>query len=418
MRFFSQSILSSCALVLGLGLLACGGNPEATPEASGSAAAPKKAPSAVAPKRIDPLVMKTYRADACYFGALSLVQARAAYNGSLAGGEPGEGKIPEFGLDAVAAPPTKEAPAPAGSASAAPAASAAPSAKAPTKPAPTTAAKTAGSAKPAAAPSAVAATPGASGSAGLRPAPDPKLAQNFRSLPYERFIRSCNVAAGLKEPSAPEFDAAVKEFADYALPLSKALQDANAYYQKGTQKDDGFAKGKELHKTITEGFGKLDAQLAKLKSATETWEDANPVNKSDNEEGQKLADKVVADSNAVVAAFAAGDLAKAKAAVTAVEASSAALKKYGEDNKDKKDPWATLLPPQSTGFLEQAKQLSEKDAKDVTPAKIVNLITLHSRILETNHRALTRKNAGDGRAPGVTPNPRNLKPKLPANHPE
>ena len=226
------------------------------------------------------------------------------------------------------------------------------------------------------------------------------------------------MAAGLKEPSAPEFDAAVKEFADYALPLSKALQDANAYYQKGTQKDDGFAKGRELHKTITEGFGKLDAQLTKLKTATETWEKANPVNKSDNEEGQKLADKVVADSNAVVAAFAEGDFAKAKAAVTAVEASSAALKKYGEDNKDKKDPWATLLPPQTTGFLEQAKQLSEKEAKDVTPAKIVNLITLHSRILETNHRALTRKNAGDGRAPGVTPNPRNLKPKLPANHPE
>ena len=415
MRFFSQSILSSCALVLGLGLLACGGNPEATPEASGSASAPKKAPSAVAPKRIDPLVMKTYRADACYFGALSLVQARAAYNGSLAGGEPGEGKIPEFGLDAAPTPPTKDAPAPAPVASA----SAAPSAKAPapTKPAPTTAAKT-GSAKPAAAPSAATPAPATSGSAGLRPAPDPKLAQNFRSLPYERFIRSCNVAAGLKEPSAPEFDAAVKEFADYALPLSKALQDANAYYQKGTQKDDGFAKGKELHKTITEGFGKLDAQLTKLKTATETWEKANPVNKSDNEEGQKLADKVVADSNAVVAAFAEGDFAKAKAAVTAVEASSAALKKYGEDNKDKKDPWATLLPPQTTGFLEQAKQLSEKEAKDVTPAKIVNLITLHSRILETNHRALTRKNAGDGRAPGVTPNPRNLKPKLPANHPE
>ena len=113
MRFFSQSILSSCALVLGLGLLACGGNPEATPEASGSASAPKKAPSAVAPKRIDPLVMKTYRADACYFGALSLVQARAAYNGSLAGGEPGEGKIPEFGLDAAPTPPTTDAPAPA-----------------------------------------------------------------------------------------------------------------------------------------------------------------------------------------------------------------------------------------------------------------------------------------------------------------
>jgi hypothetical protein len=288
-------------------------------------------------------------------------------------------------------------------------ASAAPKTSAAPKPAPKA------SANASAAPAGSAAGPAASGSAGLRPPPD-RLANNFRSLPYERFIRSCNVAAGLKEPAAPEYDAAVKAFADFALPLSKALQDANGYYQKGTFKEDGFAKGKELHKTIVDGFGKLDAELKKLQTATETWEKANAINKADYEEGQKLADKAVSDANAVILGFAGGSVPKD--AISAFEASSGALKKYGDDNKDKKDPWATLLPPQNTSFLEQAKLLVDKDPKDVGAAKIVNLITLHSRILETNHRALTRKNAGEGRAPGVAPNPRNLKPKMPANHPE
>lgn len=410
MRFVTQSTVRSLVVVLGLGVLAaCGSNTEATSEsASAAGSSSAKKPPAVAPKRIDPLVMKTYRADACYYGALSLVQAKAAYLGSLGGGEPGEGKIPEFGLDALAAAPVKDAPA---TPSAAPAGSAKPattgSAK-PAAPAPTAAAKP----EPAKS-GAASAAPAASGSAGLR-APD-RMAQNFRSLPYERFIRSCNVAAGLKEPAAPEFDAAVKEFADYALPLSKALQDANAYYQKGTQKDDAFAKGKELHKTITDGFGKLDAALAKLKTATETWEKANPLQKGEYEEGQKLADKAVSDANALLLSFANKD-GKAKDALAAFEASSAALKKYGEDNKDKKDPWATLLPPQNAAFLEQAKALV--DVAEVAPAKLVSLVTLHSRILETNHRALTRKNAGEARAPGVAPNPRNLKPRMPANHPE
>jgi hypothetical protein len=408
MRFVSRSFIASCALVVGLGV-GCGSNQEASPDtASASGSAAKKAPTTVAPKRIDPLVMKTYRADACHFGALSLVQARTAYLDSLGGGEPSESKIPEFGLDAVTTP-TKDAQTASPETSAKPMASAAPKTSAAPKPAPKA------SANASAAPAGSAAGPAASGSAGLRPPPD-RLANNFRSLPYERFIRSCNVAAGLKEPAAPEYDAAVKAFADFALPLSKALQDANAYYQKGTFKEDGFAKGKELHKTIVDGFGKLDAELKKLQTATETWEKANAINKADYEEGQKLADKAVSDANAVILGFAGGSVPKD--AISAFEASSGALKKYGDDNKDKKDPWATLLPPQNTSFLEQAKLLVDKDPKDVGAAKIVNLITLHSRILETNHRALTRKNAGEGRAPGVAPNPRNLKPKMPANHPE
>ena len=415
MRLVTRSTIRSLVVILGLGVMpaACGSTTEATTDSASAAGSSAKKPPPVAPKRIDPLVMKTYRSDACYYGALALVQAKAAYTASLGGGEPADGKIPEFGLDAVTPPPVKDAP-PTPGASAAPAPSGKPATTGSAKPAATGTAKAADAAKSGTAKPAPSAAPAASGSAGLK-VPD-RMAQNFRSLPYERFIRSCNVAAGLKEPAAPEFDAAVKEFADYALPLSKALQDANAYYQKGTQKEDAFAKGKELHKTITEGFAKLDDQLAKLKAATETWQKANPLQKGEYEEGQKLADTAVSDSNAVLLGFANKDAAKTKEAVTALEASSAALKKYGEDNKDKKDPWATLLPPQNAAFLEQAKALA--DAADVPAAKLVNLVTLHSRILETNHRALTRKNAGEARAPGVAPNPRNLKPKMPANHPE
>lgn len=421
MRLVSRSLVGSVVVVLGLGLAACGSKETAGPEASASGSGAAAKTLAVAPKKIPADVLKTFRADSCYFGALALLHAKEAYLGSLGDGEPAEGKIPEFGLLAIEAPPAKEPPAPAAS-GAAPAASGAASAK------PATSAKPAGSAKPATAPPASAkpatggsAKPaaGPSASAG-RPLLTPPNARAQRTLPYERFIRSCNVVTTLKDPASPDYDATVKAFADYALPLTKSLQDASAYYQKEEYKNDGFAKGKEYHKTIVDGFAKLDEQVKKLKEATDKFEKASPVAKTDWEEGQKLGDQVVADANALVAAL--GEVPMnveaAKAAYAKLEADQAALKKYGEDNKDKKDPWASLVPAPTQQLLDQAKPFLEGEAKP-SAGKLVELITVHSRVLETNHRALTRKNATEAAgARGIQPNQRLIKPKMPANHPQ
>src|SRR6185437_8154906 len=49
------------------------------------------------PIRVDPQEIKNYRVDVCYYGTLSLRQARDAYLASLGKDEPSEKKIPYFG---------------------------------------------------------------------------------------------------------------------------------------------------------------------------------------------------------------------------------------------------------------------------------------------------------------------------------
>jgi hypothetical protein len=73
MSFLVRSLVAA-SLLVALGAVGCGETkPEATPDASGSAAGGKKLPPGTLQpaKRIDPLVMKTYRAESCYFGTLS-----------------------------------------------------------------------------------------------------------------------------------------------------------------------------------------------------------------------------------------------------------------------------------------------------------------------------------------------------------
>src|ERR1700690_1813611 len=82
--------------------------------------------------KIDPQTMKDYRLDVCYYGTLSLRQARDSYLASLGKDEPSEKKIPTFG---IAAPPPAGPPAASGAPPAGPAAKApAPPAKAPAAP--------------------------------------------------------------------------------------------------------------------------------------------------------------------------------------------------------------------------------------------------------------------------------------------
>jgi hypothetical protein len=322
-RSLGQARALGAAALLGLaGLAACSDTPQpqakpegsATPQNSETSIKRDKMPALAPSAKIDPLVMKAYRAESCFYGTLSLKQARAAYLASLGGAAPGPGKIPAFGVDlSPDTRPTKagDAPAASGSAAAAAAPSSAPVA------------------------SAAAAASGAPAMAGR---PDIGGKARVRSVPYERFARSCTVAAGLKNPAAPELDKAMAEFAPFAVQLSKDLAMANTYYQKAEHEKDDFAKGKEYHQKLTEAFGKLDEHHKKLADALAAWSTANPLDESGYTEAQKLGLPAIVEARAAILALDSGDKDALATRITKLDEASAALKKWGEDNKDKNDP--------------------------------------------------------------------------------
>jgi hypothetical protein len=106
----SSLVLITLALVGGAG---CKDDPPpAQPEVPTSASANAASARSKLPirppmgpvARMDPLSMKEYRVDVCYFGTLTLKQARDSYLASLAGAEPSEKKLPNFGVPIPVAP--------------------------------------------------------------------------------------------------------------------------------------------------------------------------------------------------------------------------------------------------------------------------------------------------------------------------
>jgi hypothetical protein len=385
--------------VAALSASACKDDPAPTPSPEGSSSAASKEgkeKKASAASKLDPLAVKTYRAESCYFGTLSLRQARAAYTASLGGAEPGEGKIPNFGAatkepekkdeakkDEKAKEAAKEKAAPAGSA----APKAAGSAKPSEKPAEKKEEKTADKAAPA-----------TSGSAAKLTKP---LGNRPRPVPYERHARSCTVAAGIKTPAAPGLDEVLAEFAPYAVQLSKDIAAANSYYAKEEFKGDSFAKGKELHKKLTDGFAKLDELQKKLGDALHGFTDKNKPDASKYTEGQKLANAgvEVAHDTMHLLTGEAVDAGKVKEKVTALDKAIADLKKYGEDHKD--DAWARIVAPSLESFQKEAKRVSElADLKTTPPDDLLALVTNFTRVLESQNRGLTRQVSGGGGSGG------------------
>lgn len=476
MRLFTGSSLAVAALAIGLSLVGCSDDPPAGPEGtlSGSATKPASLPGAAELKKPDPLVTKSYRADACYYGSLALKQARDAYVASLGGAEPSADKIPDFGADpddAVAIPksPTDAPPAassapveapPAGSAKPATAPSAAsakpatpppatsakapaPSAKPATpppaapsaKPAPTVA----GSAKPSAAPVASAPTPAASSGAPAASGsvasttPPPRNPNERMKTPvrYDSFIRHCNTAASVKDGNDADLDPVLREFTDFAMPLAKILQEANGYYNQEKYKEDSFAQGKTYHacltgagtctpkeknaKPVSDAFAKLPGMLEKLKAAVDKFHAAKPLDKGSFEESQKASDQLVLDATDFMLAYDAKpvDMAKASAALKKVEADTTALKAFG-DNKEKPDPWAKQVGPLANQLVQLGKTLEEKKGDEITPAKIYKVISLHNRIMEKNFAALQTKlrDASGAGNRALNPSQRKMAPKM------
>jgi hypothetical protein len=337
--------------------------------------------------KIDPQAMKDYRLDVCYFGTLSLREARDAYLGSMGTAEPSEKKIPSFGVPAQPTPPGA-APAASGAASAAPAA----------KPAPK-------------APAAPSAQPVASGSAAVPPMPMPDRRPDvIMRAPHERNARACTAAVALKEPAMPEVDAALANYATYAVELAKDITAAHTYYAREEHKKDSFAKGKEYDKKLREGFAKLDDLQSKLGAALTGWRKAHPIDTSKMDEGEKLARAAIEDARSayelVVFKKAEGD--GWKNAVAALEKSTGAVKTYAEAHAT--EPWAKILSGPFDAFLKTLKD--SKVTKDNTfePEAFLNLVSGFTGLIEARQRAvsrhaMTRQMNAPAAASGAAPEP-------------
>lgn len=370
-------------------------DPSAASSATATATASAKGRLNVRPPlaptvKVDPQANKEYRVDVCYFGTMTLRQAREAYLASLGGAEPSEKKIPSFGGAAGPATPPVTAPG----------ASAAPSAKPAAAPAPSAAAS---------------AKPGASGAPAARPEP-PRRPINFPiRAPHERNARACSVAAGLKDVQMGEVDAALAAYAPFAIDLAKSIATATTYYQREEYKKDSFAKGKELHKKLTEDFQKLDEMSDKLGAALESWRKAHPVDTSKMEEGEKLAVAAYADARDVMSAVGVkkADVKAFKDATGRLEKSVEALKTYAQSHGT--DPWGKMMAAPLESMLKAAKEADAKVTdKGVEPDAYLVLVNSFVGVIEQKYRALSRATTMRA-APPAAPRPApSAKPEAPA----
>ncbi|WP_437735396.1 DUF3829 domain-containing protein [Sorangium sp. So ce1335] len=372
------SVRSLCSIALVLvasGVAGCKEDPPPPqPEPASSAAANKGKANLRTPvspiAKVDPQSMKEYRVDACYFGTLSLKQARDAYLASLGKDAPSEKKIPSFGLEDLSKPGDAKTALPA---------------KPPT---PTTGA---------AAPKTTAVPPGAaapagSAAAGLKGGPERRPINIGARAPYERNARACTVALSLKEPAMPDVDAALAEYAPFASDLAKNIAAAANYYQREEYKKDSFAKGKELHAKLLEGFEKLDAHSDKLGLAVSAWHASHMPDLSKADEGQKAALTALEDARALMVMLASKnvDPAAVKAALQKLETSAAALKAHGTTNQT--DPWSKIMAPAFDKFIGDVKAAEPKltDKGISSPSLYLPVVTGFVSLIEGRHRSLSR----------------------------
>lgn len=342
--------------------------PETAMSTSAVASAKSRLPlrNAMAPvPKIEPQAMKDYRLEVCYFGTLTLRQARDAYLSSLGKDEPSEKKIPNFGMP-PALPPASLIPPPItapGAGSAGPTPS--------------------GSAR-AAAPVAI---PAPSGSVGM----GRRMADMGLRAPHERNARACTVAAGLKEPAMPDVDAALKDFAPFALELSRNIAAASVYYQREEFAKDKFEKGKELHKKLVADFAKLDELSDKLAVAVNAHREKNPVDSTKLEEGEKAVLQAYTDARAIVGLLLTKkiDAAAYKTAIGNIEKSIEAVKAVSTKNTN--DVWTKITVPSLEAFLKGARDAEGKITDKGLPSDaFLQLVNTFTAVIEGKHRALSR----------------------------
>ncbi len=335
--------------------------------------------------RIDPQSMKNYRIDICYYGTLSLRQARDSYLASLGKDEPSEKKIPSFGtLSADAAKPAT---------SGAPSAAAP---KLPLVPALKPVASGAASSAPAAGSAAAVAAP-TTPAAPLRPFDFALRA------PHERNARACTASMSLKEPAMAGVDEVLAAYAPFSVELAKDIAAATSYYQREEYKKDGFARGKELHKKLLEGFGKLDEQQSKLAAAIDTYRKAHVPDATRMDEGEKITSEAFEDARKVVMVLADKkiDLVAHKANVDKLEKSVEALKTFSSSHPT--DTWSKIMGGPFDAFLRASKEARISE-KGVGAEDFLTLVTSFTTgLVESRQRALQRAMITKGQVAPLAP---------------
>ena len=328
--------------------------------------------------RIDPAAMKDYRIDICYYGTLSLRQARNSYLASLGKSEPSEKKIPNFGVPNVDG--------------AKPAASSAPAVIPPKVPA----APAVPPAKPVASGAPSATVPG--------PAVPARPFDFALRAPHERNARACTAAMALKEPAMPGVDEALAMFGPFSVELAKDIATATSYYQREEYKKDAFAKGLELHKKLLEEFGKLDEQQDKLGVALDAFRKAHPPDPTKVDEGEKLTADTFESARKVVMVLTEKkvDLVAYKANVAALDMSVEALKTFSAAHAS--DTWSKIMAAPFEAFARAAKdaKITEKGAG---AEDFLNLITSFTGLIEARQRGLQRSMITKGQVTQLNPRP-------------
>jgi hypothetical protein len=221
--------------------------------------------------------------------------------------------------------------------------------------------------------------------------------------PHERNARACTVAAGLKEPAMADVDAALKDFAPFALELSRNVAAASVYYQREEYTKDKFEKGKDLHKKLVADFAKLDELSDKLAAAIAAHREKNPVDTSKLEDGEKAVLQAYTDSRAILGLLVAKkvDAAAYKAAVAAIEKSVEGLKTVGSkaaadakaanDPKNVNDTWAKITTPAFEAFLKSVRDAEAKITDKGLPSDaFLQVVNSFTAVIEAKHRALSR----------------------------
>ncbi|MFS8065672.1 MAG: DUF3829 domain-containing protein [Byssovorax sp.] len=335
--------------------------------------------------RIDPQSMKNYRIDICYYGTLSLRQARDSYLASLGKDEPSEKKIPSFGtLSADAAKPAT---------SGAPSAAAP---KLPLLPALKPVASGAASSAPAAGSAAAVVAP-------TTPAAPMRPFDFALRAPHERNARACTASMSLKEPAMAGVDEALATYAPFSVELAKDIAAATSYYQREEYKKDGFARGKELHKKLLEGFGKLDEQQSKLAAAIDTYRKAHVPDANKVDEGEKITSEAFEDARKVVMVLADKkvDLVAHKANVDKLEKSVEALKTFSSSHPT--DTWSKIMGGPFDAFLRASKEARISE-KGVGAEDFLTLVTSFTTgLVESRQRALQRAMITKGQVAPLAP---------------
>ncbi|MEO5730216.1 MAG: DUF3829 domain-containing protein, partial [Byssovorax sp.] len=238
--------------------------------------------------------------------------------------------------------------------------------------------------------------PVASGAAsGARPASSAAVAPprpfDFAlRAPHERNARACTASMALKEPAMAGVDEVLATYAPFAVELAKDIATATSYYQREEYKKDGFARGKELHKKLLEGFGKLDEQQSKLGAAIETYRKAHVPDATRMEEGEKITSEAFEDARKVVMVLADKkvDLVAHKANVDKLEKSVEALKTFSSSHPT--DTWSKIMGGPFDAFLRASKEARISE-KGVGAEDFLTLVTSFTTgLVESRQRALQR----------------------------